>query len=66
LGGGLRHDLRYTLRSGRIPPTPDKNKLATAISQIELLIARSAEHFRVDLEDQTSPALNPAPMRKQS
>ena len=53
---------RYTLPSGRIPKAPDETKVGQAISEIEELIRRAANHFGVELEED-SPAERTIPMR---
>jgi hypothetical protein len=54
---------RYTTPAGRIPETPDTDRLRSAIEAIELLIARVAAHFDVDLNNASEPARVLGPMR---
>lgn len=55
---------RYTMPSGQIPRAPDEAKLRDAIDDISNLISRVAEHFGIDLGDETKPAQLVAPMRR--
>ncbi len=54
---------RYTLPSGQLPRSPDAAKLAGAIAAIEELIDRLALAFGIEIEDESSVAKRPAPLR---
>jgi HEPN domain-containing protein len=56
---------RYTLPSGRMPSSPDAEKLEGAIKAIDNLTDRLALSFGIDVEDASSPAKHTGPLRKE-